>query len=121
MDGQGYGQVRREGKLYLVHRLACAAHHGPAPVGYPDSLHSCDNPLCFSGDHLSWGNRSRNEREKRDRLGTHSKQVLSREQAYYIKYVAPRHRGQGAALARQFGVSRVTISHIWLGRQWADI
>lgn len=86
-----------------------------------DACHSCDNSSCFEGAHLSWGTRQRNVLDNRDRLGTHATQKLTRDQAYFIKYHSPKGRGCQAALAREYGVSPVTISHIITGLQWADL
>ena len=121
-DRHGYGQIRRSSGLYSTHRVMCEAEHGPAPPGKPFALHSCDTPACCNPKHLSWGNRSRNVRENRDRLGTQATQKLTREQAYAIKYLEDyTRRGAQARVAEKYGVSRVTVNHILKGRQWSDI
>jgi hypothetical protein len=41
----GYGQIGRDGKVLLTHRLAWELANGPIPPGL-GVLHHCDNPPC---------------------------------------------------------------------------
>lgn len=54
VNGDGYGQVKRNGKAFMVHRLAWEFRHGKLPKGIK-VLHSCDNPPCVTDSHLFLG------------------------------------------------------------------
>lgn len=56
----GYMRAYHDGRLYLVHRLACRAFHGPAPAGKPLVLHWNDVKDDNRADNLRWGNASEN-------------------------------------------------------------
>lgn len=47
----GYGQVKRQGRNVLLHRLVIELAEGPL---LPDEVvrHTCDNPPCFRYSHL---------------------------------------------------------------------
>lgn len=66
-----------------------------------------------------WGDRSSNEREKRDRLNNHATQKITRTTTEYIKRGAPERTAK--ELSVEFGISTVSIYHIRNGRQWADV
>ncbi|SEJ87039.1 HNH endonuclease [Sphingobium sp. AP50] len=51
----GYVRVRHHGDAYLVHRLACEAFHGPAPVGKKLVLHWNDIKDDNRAVNLRWG------------------------------------------------------------------
>jgi hypothetical protein len=50
----GYGTIRRGGRVLRVHRLAYERVHGPIADGLV-VMHSCDNPPCINPEHLSLG------------------------------------------------------------------
>ncbi|WP_434404756.1 HNH endonuclease signature motif containing protein [Sphingobium sp. DN12] len=56
----GYMRAYHDGRLYLVHRLACRAFHGPAPAGKPLVLHWNDVKDDNRADNLRWGNAAEN-------------------------------------------------------------
>ena len=45
VDGDGYGNIRVNGKNMLTHRFAWELVNGPIPMGL-GVLHHCDNPPC---------------------------------------------------------------------------
>ena len=45
VDGNGYGNIRVNGKNMLTHRFAWELANGPIPIGL-GVLHHCDNPPC---------------------------------------------------------------------------
>ena len=61
----GYGHVRRRGKMRRAHRLAYETFIGPAGEGYV--LHHCDNPSCCNPNHLYLGDHAQNMRDAMDR------------------------------------------------------
>jgi hypothetical protein len=82
---QGYHQVRRDGKLQYVHRLALATHLG-VPV---DKLllvrHLCNNPRCVNPKHLAEGTHQDNADDRvaanRSAKRVPSRVLLTSEQA----------------------------------------
>lgn len=122
MDRMGHGQftVRRDGKqshLY-AHRVAWELTHGPIPAGQC-VCHHCDVPECCNPDHLFLGTQADNLNDARakgrlvDGLGARK---LS-DAAYRDILSTPQTRGSGVALARKYGVTKVTISRIRHGHQ----
>lgn len=53
-NGNGYGQIRVDGKYIYVHRYAYEREHGPIPDGLV-VRHKCDNRRCVKLDHLELG------------------------------------------------------------------
>lgn len=115
----GYHQKRIKGKLYYVHRLAYADHHGISIHEVPALLrHTCDNPRCINPEHLLPGTHADNARDRVER-GRSAKEiiaarVLTPEQDQIVfnlrqgkrKYARQNSERQ---LASQFGVSRQAI------------
>jgi hypothetical protein len=106
----GYGQVHRDGKVWLAHRWAAHKAHGPCPVGQV-VRHACDNRKCVNPEHLQYGTQSQNLLDRRER---HRYRKLTRAQAEEIK-VLP---GTAASIARKYGVSYQMVRNIQLGRMW---
>lgn len=111
----GYGRIHYEGRKQFVHRIMTP---GKPTEEEPYSLHSCDNPACCRPEHLSWGNNSRNTKEKRDRLGTHASQKITREDAYKIKFLE---KGLQREIADRYGISQMQVSLIRAGGTWRDL
>ena len=116
---EGYHQRRIKGKLYYVHRLAYADHHGLTIEEVPALLrHTCDNPRCVNPEHLIPGTHKDNARDRVVR-GRSAKElvaarVLTPEQDLLIynlrKEKKPYARQNSERqLAAQFGVSRQAI------------
>lgn len=117
---EGYGRVRYKGRKYLAHRLAYELTYGVNPGG---SLvcHTCDNPSCIRPSHLFLGTDQDNVTDKM-RKGRHKTirgaenvwAKLSDSQVNEIRRrFKVRSRTDGAAaLAREFGVTDVTILNV---------
>jgi mRNA degradation ribonuclease J1/J2 len=74
---EGYHQVRINGKLLYVHRLALAKHLGK-PVGELSLVrHLCNNPRCVNVEHLAEGSHYDNAQD-RVRSGRSAKVVPER-------------------------------------------
>ena len=50
-NSKGYGQIMREGRLQLVHRIMYERVHGQIPEGLQID-HTCSNRQCCNPDHL---------------------------------------------------------------------
>ena len=61
--GEGYGQMRVNGRATLVHRLSFEWSAGPVPVGMVVD-HMCWNRLCVRPDHLRLATPSQNQRSQ---------------------------------------------------------
>lgn len=129
-NGQGYGEIRVNGRMVYAHRLAYALGAGPIPDGM-HILHSCDNPRCINPAHLSPGTRSKNMKEcsERGRARIPKPIKLGEENgASKLTEVDVRSirrlLGQGLtqqSIADRFGVSRRTVSDINLGKKWGGM
>ena len=58
----GYRQVRYNGRLVLVHRLAYELVYGPIPKGMK-ACHRCDRPSCVNASHIFVGTQKDNIRD----------------------------------------------------------
>lgn len=61
-DSQGYGVIKRQNKIYKVHRLSVDYYVG---LDHDmQALHKCDNPPCINPQHLYQGTNADNVRDK---------------------------------------------------------
>lgn len=120
-----YGQISVKHRMVRVHKFSWEIHNGPVPAGL-SVLHKCDTPLCVNPHHLFVGTQKDNQedmvakgRESRGESRPASKltegQVKDIRQRY--RKIAKGH-GNGAALAREYGVSKQTILSIISGKTW---
>jgi hypothetical protein len=121
----GYGYVRRDGRNVGVHVIACEQRHGPPPSPKHEVAHSCiKNRACLNYRHLRWATRAENLKDSIAH-GTISRgerrplAKLTEADVHHIRAVYTGARGQVGVLAREFGVSYVTVHDVLSGRTWA--
>jgi hypothetical protein len=124
LDGRGYGQFYWNNKAHRAHRIAFLLHNGGLPSG-KCICHSCDRPDCCNPHHLWAGTHQDNSADmaRKGRWNGHrgeanSRAKLTNEDISIIRNAPPRH---GAALARQFGISRAHVCRIRACRVWKHV
>jgi hypothetical protein len=138
-DTSGYGQIRVNNRLTLVHRFSYEIHLGPIPDGML-VCHRCDNRRCVRPDHLFLGTHADNaadmvakgrqatgERwggfthpETRPRGERHPKSRLTDELVTELR--RRRAAGEGLrSLAREFGMCHNTIGMAIRGQTWKHV
>lgn len=120
----GYGQIKRDGRTRLVHRILCEDAYGPPPTPEHQAAHSCGKGHlgCVNKHHLSWKTPKENQA---DRIihGTHSRgennavAKLTEDQAREI--IGLTGHLSRKQIAEKFGVSAQNISSIQTGKAWA--
>lgn len=131
IDTDGYGKHRKqvEGRRrsWQIHRVVYEMAHGPIPGGLV-VRHRCDNPPCVRVDHLELGTKSDNSHDMYDRGRNRNAQPGSRNGMAVLNEadvvdIRARYgkRGSGAQLAREYGVSRKTISKIIHNQRWRHV
>lgn len=99
----GYGQARRYGKLWLVHRLAWFHKYGEIP---PEKVirHLCHTPACYNVEHLALGTQVENAADAVER-GTRPQPSTDRYHRYHVsekgRETAKRQKRTEQAKARQ--------------------
>lgn len=127
-DGYKLVRFRDRGRsLYpRVNRLVAIAFHGPPPAGRNDCRHLDGRPANNRADNLAWGSRAENMADAK-RHGTlrpfvgigekNPRAVLTESKVRKIRRSSKRH----SELAKMFGVTATTISHIRIRRLWKHV
>lgn len=117
----GYGKIEdpRTRKATLAHRLSWELHFGPIPDGLC-VLHRCDNPPCCRPEHLFLGTPRDNVMDsiRKGRMRRFSR--LTPESVSRVRRMAADGR-PAYAIAKEFGVDRMTIVMCVRRRTWAHI
>ena len=120
-DGSGYGQVRRNGKKHLAHRIVCEREHGPPPTPKHDAAHLCGKGHlgCVNRHHLEWKTRAENQADRvlhgtSNRGERSSTAKLTESQVLEIRASTKLQR----ELAEEYGVSSSSVNGIKLRRSW---
>jgi hypothetical protein len=123
---KGYGQIRRNGRIYRTHKAIYEAKHGPLPPGIL-VCHSCDNPPCIEESHLFAGTPKVNTADMtakgrargRFRPGIVSQPTkLSAAEAQQIRKEYAEGNITQTELAKRYNTRQGHISNIVLGRTW---
>lgn len=127
-DKDGYGIMRIGGrKAERAHRLSWIIDRGPIPEGLW-VLHHCDNPTCVRPDHLFLGTAMDNavdcNRKGRRRPSKgedcYNAKLSKADVAKIVKEYIPIVMTQDM-LAKKYGVSQATISHVLRGGHWKHV
>ena len=120
----GYGRVRRYGRLESAHRIVYELYKGP--LGDKQVLHKCDNPSCVNPEHLFLGtikennqDKARKGRARGNRMPgmSHPSSKLTDEDVRSIRQ-DPRSQSH---LSRIYGVSPSLIGGIKNRTRWSHV
>lgn len=113
---KGYGLFWSGERKTLAHRWIYEAHFGKAPRGMV-IMHTCDNPNCVNPNHLRLGTYRENTADMWQK-GRAKRHKLTDAQAAEIRARHSGKWGDGALLAREYGISKANVSAIIHGRSW---
>lgn len=119
--GNGYGNIRANGRNITAHRRSYELFVGPVSDGL-DVCHSCDNRSCVNPDHLFLGTRTENvdDARQKGRLTGGKRKHLRESTVQEI-----RRRLAGGMSARRVsadtGVGYSTIKNIEKGQSYVGI
>lgn len=132
-NGLGYGKFYTNGKHRRVHRVAWELVHGDIPPGegYHGTcvMHLCNNQLCVNPDHLQLGSQAENMTYRnvlgRTRGGGPAGEEcgmakLTNANVLEIRSLL-KQKVFACEIAKRFGVSPGTISHIKTGHTWSHL
>lgn len=111
LSPNGYGHIRRDGKILTAHRAAYKLYKGEIIEGL-DVCHICDIRCCVNPNHLFLGTRSQNLIDMRDK-GRHNKKLTWEE----VKEILESYK-TGVELARKYNISNTMVHYIRNGIQW---
>lgn len=125
---KGYGAMNVDGRNTRATHVSWYLHHGEWPNGLGLwVLHTCDNPACVNPAHLFLGTHNSNMRDmvRKGRAGrlpgeAHALAKLTEQEVRLIRRRAAAGEAK-AALAREYGVSWMTVDRIIRRVNWAHI
>ena len=121
-NDSGYGQIWRDGKVRIVSRVVCEIIHGPPPTPKHEAAHSCGKGHigCVTKRHLRWATKEGNQADRlihdtHIRGERHANAKLTEAKVLEIRASTMSHR----ELAKEYGVTRLTVSRVKLRKTWA--
>lgn len=119
----GYGQIKINGSQQMAHRVTYELYVGRIPKGLC-VLHKCDNPSCCNPDHLFLGTMKDNvidcmkKGRRSNRKGENNNNAKLTE--IQVKEIRRKHESgaRGVELAREYNVSKQTISSVVCRIAW---
>lgn len=121
----GYGQVRRQGKLVTVTRLVMHLKHAFPLESKLFVLHHCDNPRCINEKHLYIGTRKDNVRDRllrnRGTKGTSVPCAKLNERIVREIFKESKRGMSGRAIARKIGVAQTTVNNVLKRFTWKHV
>lgn len=122
----GYGRFAIGPSTYYSHRVAYELSHGPLGPGQ-SVMHSCDNPPCCRGEHLSAGTAKDNMQDaaRKGRMARLTGDANGRRRKAApvhtaVREAAAKSRLTQRELAIQFGLSQPQIARILKGGSPSD-
>lgn len=118
----GYGRININGRIRVASQVVCEMAHGTRPSDRHEAAHSCGNGHlgCVNQRHLSWKTPAENQGDKithgTSARGERSNFAKLTEDSVRAIY---RDTRTCTAVARDFGVSFVTVSDIRRRRSWS--
>lgn len=127
-DKDGYGRLRVGGRITIrTNRAAWIVANGEIPNGKM-ICHKCDNPCCINPDHLYVGTAKDNATDRRNRGRSNNERgslrwnsKLTEEQVRQISIDYVPGKDSQTEVAKKYGVSQATISHILRGANWKHV
>ena len=118
-----YGQLRRDGRMQHVHRLACEAIYGPPPTSKHEAAHNCGKGRtgCVNPRHVRWATPAENHAD----MAVHGTIAYGGRncaakltESDVLKIRSLRGKMFQREIAERFGVSSEHISRIQSGERW---
>lgn len=126
VNNRGYGQIGRDGKIVLAHRVSLEIHSGSVAAN-DHVLHRCDTPPCVNPDHLFRGDHRANmddmiAKGRKVQLRGDETPAAKLSTQTVLGILAAFKRGESVrAVARRLGIAQGTVANISAGRTWAHL
>jgi len=114
-NSYGYGSFSISGKQHKAHRLSWQFACGRI-LDCLDVCHHCDNPGCVNPYHLFLGTAADNMQDAAKK--GHKALKLTGMEVLAIRRLLADGEQLQQDIAKDFGVSPMTVSHIKLGKTW---